>query len=364
MEKLEKAALCFLHSINGLGNRRLWKIKVGCGSFLGFLMADPGQLYASDFPAELVNEIIARRKNTDLLNYLNKLEQKGIRLLCIEDSDYPEMLKNIPNPPYILYLKGELNINAQCRIAVVGSRKATVYGKKTAFRIGKELAVHGMEVVSGMARGIDTQAHLGALDAGGGTIAVLGSGLNNIYPRENYKLYERICESGLVMSEFSLDTRPEPGNFPNRNRLISGLCRGVVVVEAKVKSGALITADFALEQGRDVFAVPGPIDSEYSEGTNNLIKQGAQLITGADDILQEYNYTNKIPFGGVKQEELHFLDANESLVVAYLNHQPFHFDEIFSATGLDIGELGTLLLKLELAGIVKSLPGNYYVKIN
>ena len=212
-----------------------------------------------------------------------------------------------------------------------------------------------------MARGIDSEAHRGALEAGK-TIAILGSGLNVIYPPENRKLFEEIMASGLVISEFPLYTHPEPLNFPLRNRIISGLGRGVVVVEAKEKSGALITADFALEQGRDVFAVPGPINSKTSAGPNNLIKQGAILVTGIEDILEEYYDINYTP-ETLQQNRLLLLDDNEKLILKKLAHESLHFDELIQNCGLEIGTLSTALFKLEIEGIIKSLPGNYYVRI-
>lgn len=363
MERLEKAIACALHSIKGLGNRSLWNIQSKFGSFAAFLAADNRELYASGLAGELISELIDRRKTINPLNYLDALEQKGIRAVCIEEQDYPELLKNIHNPPFMLYYAGSIQVSRQFCLAMVGSRQASIYGKKIARQLSQGLVRQGIVVVSGLARGIDTEAHLGAMDAGGYTIAVLGSSLDEIYPRENTKLFERIVNSGVVLSEFPVNTRPEPGNFPMRNRLISGLSNGVVVVEAKARSGALITSDFALEQGRDVFAVPGSIDSLNSEGANNLIKQGAQLITGIEDILDAYIcFQNNSPVE-VKQEQLLLLDSNESKIIQYMGNASVYFDELVNGVGIDVGLLSTLLLKLELSGIVKSLPGNYYVKI-
>jgi len=216
-------------------------------------------------------------------------------------------------------------------------------------------------VVSGLARGIDSEAHRGALETGR-TVAVLGCGLDVVYPPENDKLYSDIAANGAVISEFPRHTGPEPGNFPMRNRIISGLCRGVVVVEAQEKSGALITADFALEQGRDVFAVPGPINSKTSVGTNNLIKQGAKLVSSLADIIEEYEVLAGPVSKEPQQAILSFLSGEESQIMEIIANDPGHFDSLLERTGFNIGQLSTLLLQLELRGIIVALPGNYYIK--
>ncbi|HBK53488.1 MAG TPA: DNA-protecting protein DprA, partial [Syntrophomonas wolfei] len=284
MIRTEKAALCFLHAIKGIGSRSLWKIKDSFGSFENCLKSDSSRLYAL-LNSEIAQAIISQRQHSSILFYLERLENEGINPVSFEESSYPSSLGNIYNPPMLLYFQGNMDCIEKICLAVVGSRAASDYGRTTARKLVHQLAARGISVVSGMARGIDTEAHRGALDAGGKTIAVLGSGLNIIYPRSNKRLFHEIIEQGVVISEFPLDTNPEPGNFPMRNRIISGISRGVVVVEARAKSGALITADYALEQGRDVFAVPGPINRESSMGANNLIKQGAKLITGVEDII-------------------------------------------------------------------------------
>ncbi len=362
MIRTEKAALCFLHAIKGIGSKSLWKIKDSFGSFEKCLKSDSSRLYAL-LKSEIAQAIISQRQNSGIFFYLERLENEGINPVSFEESAYPSSLRNIYNPPLLLYFQGNMDCVKKICLAVVGSRAASDYGRTTARKLGHQLATRGISVVSGMARGIDTEAHRGTLDARGKTIAVLGSGLNIIYPRSNKRLFHEIIEQGVVISEFPLDTNPEPGNFPMRNRIISGISRGVVVVEARAKSGALITADYALEQGRDVFAVPGPINRESSMGANNLIKQGAKLITGVEDIIEEY-YDITIPEKELPlQEQLLFLDEQEKVVVNCLAEDPLLFDDIIASTGFSIGELSRLLLKLELAGIVKSLPGNYYVKV-
>jgi len=216
------------------------------------------------------------------------INKAGAEVLTVFDEGYPENLKNIYDPPVVLYIKGSFKKEDELSVSIVGSRKCTYYGMNMADKIAEQLASAGVTVVSGFARGIDTSAHKGALKAKGRTIAVLGSGLDNIYPVENKPLVEKIIKNGALISEFPMSMPPNKNNFPRRNRLISGLSRAVLVVEAANRSGALITADFALEQGRDVFAVPGTADRLLSMGTNSLIKQGAKLVDSAEDILEEF----------------------------------------------------------------------------
>ena len=213
-----------------------------------------------------------------------------IRKINKTNSEYPTLLKEIFNPPRELFIKGSIILEDACAIAIVGTRTPTAYGIKQCEKISCELAKKGITIVSGMARGIDSVAHKSAIKAGGRTIAILGSGLNRIYPPENKKLYEDISKNGAVISEFAPNTPPMPYNFPKRNRIISGMAIGVVVVEAAVRSGSLITANFALEQGRDVFAMPGNINSPRSNGTNALIKDGAKLVEDVSDVLNEFEY--------------------------------------------------------------------------
>lgn len=363
MDKVELASLCLLHSISGIGNRSLYKIKEEYKSFAAFLNMDAAKMYKTFLAPELADKIIALRQQKTALSYLDYLDRRGIKLVTLEDPEYSPLLAVIPDPPCLLYYQGRIELMSAICFAVVGSRAATVYGKNVAQKMGSELADHNLVVVSGMARGIDTEAHRGALAARGQTIAVLGSGFDNIYPAENMKLFEEICTSGLMLTEYQPQTAPEPGNFPMRNRIIAGLSRGVIVVEARKKSGALITADLALEQGRDVFAIPGPITSRNSEGTNNLIKQGARLVACIDDVLEDY-YDITGP-GKVTQPELSMLvlDQEESQVIDCMGYEPVHFDKLMQLTRFDIGLLSTVMLALEFKGLVKGIPGNFYVKI-
>lgn len=364
MNNHEKRALCALHSVKGIGNRTLWHIKSAFGSFEKCLEADSDQMKAINLSPEVIKEILYLKHNPEQLKEWERIQQKGIQVICFEDSDYPVLLRSISNPPYVLYVIGDISLTENLCVAVVGSRIATAYGKMASRKFGLELVQNNITVVSGMARGIDTEAQLGALEGNGHTIAVLGSGLDVVYPRENIRIFKQICETGLAVSEYPLRTPPDAGNFPARNRIISGLSRGVMVIEAMEKSGALITVDFALEQGRDVFAVPGPINSKNSAGTNNLIKQGAKIITSVEDVLEEYFvYNNESEFKEVKQQKLLLLDKKEEMIVECIESQSKHFDSILEETGLEIGTLSTLLLKLEFEGIIKSLPGNSYVKM-
>jgi len=352
-----------LHTIHGIGNKTLWRIKKYFGSFQACWEADAHQLYASGIHSKVVENILLQKKQ-DPIRFYEQLTASGIRMSTVEDSEYPYELSNIFDPPYIIYYYGKIEILQGICIAEVGSRAATTYGKVLAHRFGKELAGHGITVVSGLARGIDTEAHLGALAAGGNTVAVLGCGLDQTYPPENKKLFQQICEEGLVISEFPIKTIPEPGNFPMRNRTISGLSKGVLVVEAKKKSGALITADFALEQGRDVFAIPGPISSKNSEGTNQLLKQGAILVSNIEDILEEYDMNDSNPLKEkIEQGQLFVLDNKESLVIECMGYEPIHFDQILTITHFSIGELSAVLMRLEAMGWVKGLQGNCYYKL-
>ncbi|MCM8789491.1 MAG: DNA-processing protein DprA [Candidatus Omnitrophica bacterium] len=246
-----------------------------------------------------ITDTLARRlasfKQEELKKELALAKRLSLKIITLEDSDYPENLKNIPGAPIVLYVKGSFIIQDNFGFSIVGSRRASLYGLNAAEKFASELSQKGFTIISGMARGIDTYAHKGALKAGGRTVAVMGSGFNHIYPQENIDLAEEISKNGAVISEFPINAEPLPQNFPRRNRIISGLSLGVIVVEAARNSGALITADFALEQGRDVFALPGKIDSNLSFGTNGLIKQGAKLVSCVDDILEELN-TNLVNY--------------------------------------------------------------------
>ena len=291
----------------------------------------------------------------------------GIKKVFITDKGYPKNLKHIYDPPSPIYVKGDIIPEDDVAVALVGSRRASIYGLNTCEKLAYEMAARGITVISGLARGIDSAAHKGALKAGGRTVAVFGCGLDCIYPPENRSLAEKIQKDGVLVSEFPAETPPLAGNFPQRNRIISGLALGVVVVEAARNSGALITANFALEQGREVFAVPGKVDSAASAGVHRLIKEGAKLVEGVEDIIEELNL--KPQKGETFQNTLSVtrkvspkLKEVESRVYLILSDEPKYIDDITKDSGLSSGEVLNILLKLQLKKLVKELPGKLYYR--
>jgi DNA processing protein len=271
---------------------------------------------------------------------------------------YPRLLMEIPDPPPFLYLMGELN-GSETAVAIVGSRRATQYGLCTATRLARELVSQRVTVISGMARGIDTAAHWGALKTGGRSIAVLGCGIDVVYPPENGALHRALAEGGALLSEFPLGTEPLAENFPRRNRIISALSRGVVVVEAGERSGSLITAHFALEQGREVFAVPGNVTSTKSRGVNRLIKEGAKLVERVEDILEELSI-EVLPNLPVPKPPSFELAPDEAEIYALLGQGPLQIDDIIVQSALTVGEVSATLLRLELKGAIMQLPGKHF----
>lgn len=303
---------------------------------------------------KLDSEIRSFRRWRDAEAEGEKVERFGAAIVTMADKRYPQNLLNIYDPPPYLYVRGELK-ESEKSIAVVGSRFASPYGKTVSEGLARDLANSGVAVVSGMARGIDTSAHKGALSVGGRTIAVLGSGIDVVYPSENKSLYEEICRTGAVISELPMGTGPLSENFPARNRIISGISQGVLVVEASLKSGSLITASCAAEQGREVFAVPGNINSRGSKGPNRLIREGAKLVEDVRDILEEV-----APAGNRSEMALN-LTREEALIMEALAG-PTQIDEIAEIAGLDVKSLSAMLLNMELNGTVRQLPGMVFVK--
>jgi DNA processing protein len=290
----------------------------------------------------------------------------GVQLLCCDDlSFYPSLLQTIPDPPVLLWCRGDFSCFQLPTVALVGSRSATSYGRKVSFLLARQLTEAGCAVVSGLADGIDGQAHAGALAAGGRTIAVLGCGVDVIYPRFHNRLYEQIAAQGLIVSEYSLGTQPEGFRFPARNRIISGLSLGVVIVEAAARSGSLITARMALEQNREVFAVPGRIDSPQSEGVHRLIQQGAYLIHSVDDILMELPTA---ALNGERRDEpapmAEELSTSEKELLTLIDDpSPADIEELTEKSKLPVSDLHGLLLGLELKGLIRQLPGQQYERI-
>ncbi|NLL18272.1 MAG: DNA-protecting protein DprA [Clostridia bacterium] len=308
-----------------------------------------------------IEKFFYHRKGLNLEEILASLANKGIKTVTVLDEHYPINLRQIYDPPLVLFYQGEWSkVDAQA-LGIVGSRKATVYGQKVAEKLGRELAQAGFVIVSGMARGIDSHAHRGCLEVDGRTIGVLGSGLDVIYPRENYKLAEQIKANGVLLTEYIPGTAPIAGNFPARNRIIAGLSLGVIVVEAAIKSGALITADFALEAGRDVFAVPGPISSPNSKGTHHLIKQGAKLVDQVGDILEEYRVVEDAAETEIQGTMFNLTD-DEQAIYDVLSLTPLRVEELAHITRWAPGKIQTVLSLLELHGLIEQLPGRQFIR--
>jgi len=327
--------------------------------------AEEGSMRKLPFVTEVIIQQLLDRKLKDEANkHLENLYKNNIGIVTINDESYPYYLKNIYDPPIVLYYKGEL-IKSENTIAIVGSRKATSYGMQVAENLSYEAALRGITIVSGMARGIDTYAHKGALKAKSRTIAILGCGLDVVYPKENMELMENIINNGAVVTEYLPGVMPLKFNFPARNRIISGISLGVVIVEAAAGSGSLITASYALEQGREVFAVPGNIDRANSEGTNKLIKEGAKLVTGINDILEELSIYNleaekNRNLSSEDQSKFKGLDNEERKIVECLTREPMYIEILARTAGFSIKYINPILTMLELKGVIEQLPGKIY----
>lgn len=345
--------------VNGIGPARLDRLIERSGSIAAAWHASAGELAALGLEAKLIAALLETRRALDLDAELARAQRAGITLIDREHPAYPAALRHIPLPPPLLYVRGALTDVDAWSVAIVGTRQPTTYGREATRRLSAELAAAGITIVSGLALGIDTVAHTAALDAGGRTLAVLPCGADMVYPERSVALAERIAADGALISEFPLGTRPTPQLFPVRNRLISGLARGVLVVEAGAKSGALITVDYALEQGRDVFAVPGSIFSPRSEGVNRLIRDGAGLVTCAGDILEALN----LSIAASQQEVRTALpdDPTEAAVLTLVGYEPLHIDELSRRTSLPIGDISATLSILELKGFVRQCAPMQYV---
>lgn len=355
---MDKIYLAALQMVSGIGHVRLKSLLSFFGSPQQVWQANQKDLFLCGCLDEATyNKLLIHREKIDIYQLAGEWEKKGIQICVVTDPQYPKLLLNTFHSPYVLYYRGTLPTHENA-IAIVGARRATPYGKNIAHMMGAELAETGVWVVSGAARGIDTAAHQGALTKGY-TMAVLGCGVDVHYPPENSKLLAHIAECGAVISEYSPSTLAHPGHFPARNRIINGLSRGVVVVEAAEKSGALITADFALEEGRDVFAVPGSIFSESSKGTHRLIKQGAKLTDCTADVLEEYPMICNKP----KKTALE-LSADEEKVYEILTCDvPIGIEEIIMKATLNPAIVTYILLQFELRGLAIEHSGKRYLRI-
>ena len=312
---------------------------------------------------EAARKLLKKETTAAAERVLREIENTGARVVPFTNTEYPVSLREIHDPPLLLYAKGREIPSVLPFVALVGSRNPTHYGIDAARVLGQGLARRGAGVVSGMARGIDSAAHWGALEGGGWTIAVFGTGIDVLYPETNAKLQEAVLEKGAIVTELPPGTGPDAWNFPNRNRIISGISRGVVIVEATMKSGSLITASLALEQGREVFAVPGSIESFKSTGCHYLIKQGAKLVENADDILEELGLCEPAP---TRKGQAHFpfppLEGAERAIYDILCEYPTHIDDIVRKGNWTAGEVLGVLMKMELKGLIRQLPGKMFVR--
>jgi len=349
-----------LSLVPGIGPAKFRRLVEQLGSPEAAWKARPALLAEIGLDRRSIESLVTTRSRVELEREMEKLHRVEARVLTLEDPGYPRQLRNIADPPPVLYLKGDLSPSDDPAIAIVGTRRPTVYGRQAAEVFARGLAENGITVVSGLARGIDTAAHRAALDAGGRTLAVLGSGLDIMYPSENRRLAAEIAAHGAVISEFALGTQPDGVNFPRRNRIISGLSAAILVVEAGDTSGALITAEFALEQGRDVFAVPGNIFSPASRGPNRLISDGAKPACELRDLLEELNLEMAAEHlearGAIPESE------TEAAILRCLGHEPLHIDEIRRAVCLPMSVVSSTLTMLELKGLARQAGGMNYVR--
>ncbi|MDD2676998.1 MAG: DNA-processing protein DprA [Methylacidiphilaceae bacterium] len=358
----QEAAL-LLHLLPGIGSARARRLREAFGSAEAVFAAEEAALSSLPGIGPGLASEIRRADPASARKEISRCQELGIDLLFLGEPGYPEALAELPDPPLLLYLRGKRPEPWLRGVAVVGSRRTSVYGIETARRLSFQLAYAGIPVISGLARGIDTAAHMGALAAQGPTWAVLGCGIDRIYPPENEQLAQRIAGTGCLLSEFPLGTTPARHTFPQRNHIISGLSSGVLVIEAPMASGALLTAQCALEQGRQVFAVPGRIDNPLATGSNRLIQQGAKLVMEAADITAELALW--LPAAPVTRERPlpPTLTQEERAVFAALALEESLFDLIVARTGLPSPTVSSTLLRLEMKQLVRRLPGNAFVRV-
>jgi DNA processing protein len=363
-----REAFVALNMIDHVGPVRVRQLLQHFGDVVSILKASRQQLlHVHGIGEDTAEAISSWEKNVDLAAELRRCEEFHCHVVTQEDEDYPELLRQIYDPPIVLYVKGTLSKGDKNGVAMVGSRQTTHYGIEVARKLSYQLAYIGVTVVSGGARGIDTAAHQGALSGKGRTICVLGTGINIVFPPENGELFERITASGAVVSQYPFNRKADKQSFAIRNRIVAGMTLGTVVVEANLTSGALITANFATEYGRQVFAVPGRIDSPRSKGCHDLIKKGAKLCEGAEDILSEFEYlfpaSNKLP----SVSETGVLPAltlseNEQKVYDALDSEPTPMDDVIRKCGLPSSAVSVALLSLEMKRVVRQVPGKLFLK--
>ncbi len=322
--------------------------------------ADQSDLREAGLDRRSIENLVNARQAIDLDQEVERVHKAGARVVTWDDGDYPPLLKSLPDAPPVLYVKGQLNAaDREWTVAMVGTRRATAYGRQAAEMLAADLARNGITIVSGLARGIDAFAHEAALKAGGRTLGVLACGIDQVYPPEHARLAARVVEQGALLTEAPCGSPPEAGSFPARNRIISGLSLGTIVVEAPETSGALITADRALEQGREVFAVPGNIFARTSHGTNYLLKEGATLVTSAQDVLEALNL--KLVTAHSEARAAIPEDPTEAQLFALLSNDPTHIDYLVRESGLPVAQVSSTLALMELKGSVRQIAGMQYV---
>ncbi len=348
-----------INLVKGIGAVRLRALLDHFGDAKPAWEGSPADLRAAGLSKTLVERFLKARSDVDLDALWDEIAAKNIRVMTWDDADYPARLREITQPPPILYLRGDFLEEDAWAVAIVGTRRVTSYGRQVTEEIATFLAQNGVTVVSGLARGIDGIAHQAALNAGGRTLAVLGSGVDRIYPPEHRNLAEAIIGSGAILSDYPPNTPPEASNFPPRNRIISGLSMGTIVIEAGETSGALITANFSLEQGREVFAVPGNVFAPQSKGPNKLLQQGAHPLLKPRDVLDVLDLTRVTEHRAARKTLP--ADATEAQLLDSLTHEPLHVDEIRAKTGLAVEKVSSTLVMMELKGMVRHVGGMNYV---
>jgi DNA processing protein len=356
----EKAYWVALNKVAGIGAIRMAALLAACGSAEAAWHASIQELRTAGIDRRTLENMLQARRDLDVEAEWERVLKSGVQVLTLNDEEYPVNLRQIDAPPPLLYVRGTIQPNDSWAIGIVGTRRASTYGREVAHSLSRDLATSGITVISGLALGVDTVAHKSALASEGRTIAVLGSGVDQIYPPDNRGLAQAIAESGAIVSEYPLGTRPDASNFPPRNRIISGLSRGVVIVEAGTRSGALITANFAAEQGRDVFAVPGSILHPGSSGCNALIQQGAIPLLNVQDIL------NHLGFEQARSQQaaraIIPADPQEAALLAHMNQEPRHLDDLVRESTLPAPQVAGLLTVMELKGLVRQVGALSYVR--
>jgi DNA processing protein len=367
----DRERLILLNLIPDIGSTQLRRLLDAFGELERVFRASAQELQQVEgLGPALARRIVSCCQDERMLkSELTLAKQHGVEILTLEDAAYPKLLRTIHDPPLALYIRGTLTPADEVAVGIVGSRRASLYGLQSAEQLSYDLALRGISVVSGLARGIDASAHRGALKASGRTLAILGNGLSSVYPIEHEPLAKQITQHGALISEYPMSMRPWPHNFPRRNRIISGLSLGVVIVEAANRSGALITADCALEQGREVFAVPGPMTAITSQGTHQLVKQGARLVTSANDIVEELHLAPEAAKTSARMSEegsaahtVALPKLEERVFACVRRHKPRDIDMIASDSGLATSEVAALLLQLELKRLVQQRPGKQFVR--